>query len=419
MNKQRYRNALVEAVLWLGIGYNFALALVNALLFPVSTAHVYAAEMISYGLCFLLGLGALEGRRAAIVWTGIALVIAVALLRYLAIWQLDPKFLRDAIIPFAFLVLGASYRGSLPSLVMRLGVVVLLVAAFEMFMPQTYGEVVNPKSYFVNTRAAEAEGFWNEDSNLYISATRPGERNWLPGHDLTRASSIFVEPITMGNFIIFFCAAIIALHRSYSWPKLALAALMILSLLVASDGRLASATCLLMLLLAPLLRRWDQRLSLLIFFLIMLFGWLLVDVARVDHYEDTLIGRVFFTVDSMKNLSAASWFGLDMQSPYRYFDSGIAYFIASQSIVVVMAFLLAYSFLLRLRGGEGQLFKNLFMFAFALSLLVSNGYFSVKTAALWWFVCGYLWQYIPVHMRGDPVDEQNGQAPSLPDYGRA
>jgi putative polymerase len=41
---------------------------------------------------------------------------------------------------------------------------------------------------------------------------------------------------------------------------------------------------------------------------------------------------------------------------------------------------------------HGQLFKNLFIFAFALSLLVSNSYFSIKTGALWWFACGYLWQ---------------------------
>jgi len=48
-----------------------------------------------------------------------------------------------------------------------------------------------------------------------------------------------------------------------------------------------------------------------------------------------------------------------------------------------------------MRTIEGQLFKNLLIFAFALSLLVSNGYFSIKTAALWWFVCGCLWQMVP------------------------
>lgn len=389
---ERFRNLIIETVLLVGIGYNFLLAILNAQVAAVGPTMAYLAELLVYAACFGLGIWSLDRQKTAIVLTGIGLIVLASLLRFVVVWQVDPKFVRDAIIPFAFLVLGAAYRGPLPALVMRLAIVVAIVAVFEIAAPQSYGDVVNPKSYFVNTRGATEEGFWNEDSNLYISATRPGERNWLPGTDLARASSIFVEPITMGNFIIFFCAAMLAFRHGLSWIRLAFSLVLIVFLLGASDSRLATGTCLMMLLLVPLLRRIDQRLSFVIFFLVLLAGWLLVELARVDHYEDTMIGRIFFTVDSMRHLSPAEWFGLDPASAYRYFDSGIAYFIASQSVVVVLAFLLAYSFLLILRSSDGQAFKNLFMFAFALSLLVSNGYFSVKTAALWWFVCGYLWQ---------------------------
>ncbi|MCF5965366.1 polysaccharide biosynthesis protein GumE, partial [Xanthomonas perforans] len=104
---------------------------------------------------------------------------------------------------------------------------------------------------------------------------------------------------------------------------------------------------------------------------------------------------------SMNNLSFESWMGLDFAQAYRYFDSGISYFIASQSIVGVLAFLLAYSFLLLMPSKEGQLFKNLAIFAFALSLLVSNGYFSIKTSALWWFVCGCMWHMLPTWSASD------------------
>ncbi|KAF1721065.1 polysaccharide biosynthesis protein GumE [Pseudoxanthomonas wuyuanensis] len=391
-NAGRCHKLLIELVLLVGVGYNFLLAVLNAQVFAVGPGMAYLAELLIYTACFGLGIWSLDRQKTAIVLTGIGLIVLVSLARFIVTWQIDPKFARDAIIPFAFLVLGAAYRGSLPALVLRLAAVVAIVAVFEIAAPQSYGDVVNPKSYFVNTRGATEEGFWNEDSNLYISATRPGERNWLPGTDLARASSIFVEPITMGNFIIFFCAAVLAFWQGFSWKRLAFSFLLIVFLLGASDSRLASGTCLMMLLLAPLLRRIDQRLSFVIFFVVLLAGWLLVEAMRVDHYEDTMIGRIFFTVDSMRNLSPAEWFGLEPGSAYRYFDSGIAYFIASQSIVVVLAFLLAYSFLLMLRSSDGQAFKNLFMFAFSLSLLVSNGYFSVKTAALWWFVCGYLWQ---------------------------
>ena len=393
--RERWRNRLIEAVLLFGIGYNFVLAVVNAKVFAVRPAMTYAAEFAVYAACFLIGLWSLDRRRAALVVGGLGFVMALMLMRFLATWQFDPKFLRDALIAFAFLVLGAAYRGSIPKLCLRMAVVVSLVAAFELAAPAVYGDVVNPKSYFVNARGASASGFWNEDSNLYVSATRPGARNFLPSSNLPRASSVFVEPVTMGNFIIFFAAVVLAFRRRLSLMAQLLSVGLIAFLIIASDGRLAAGTCVLMFLVAPLFRRLDQRLAFAVFAAVLMGGWLLVTAAGIHAYEDTMLGRIFFTVDSIAQLDFKGWMGLDFDAAYRYFDSGIAYFITSQSLLGVLGFLLAYSFLLVLPGKEGRLFKHLAVFAFALSLLVSNGYFSIKTAALWWFVCGCLWQVAP------------------------
>lgn len=390
--RTRWMNFGIEMLMLLAVGYNFVLAVINAKVFAVRPVMTYAMEFMIYAGCFALGIWSLERRRLALVVGGLGLVVGLMLVRFVFSWQVDPKFFRDALIPFAFLVLGASYRGSLPKLFLRMTVVVALVALFELAMPKLYGDVVNPKSYFVNARGASAEGFWNQDSNLYVSATRPGERNFLPGSNLPRASSVFVEPVTMGNYLIFFAAIVLAFARWLRPPALLLAIGLIGFLIVASDGRLAAGTCVLMLLLAPLLVRLDQRLSFLLFFAVLAAGWLLVWLAGIREYEDTTLGRIFFTVYSMGNLPFASWLGLDPASAYRYFDSGITYFVASQSVVGVLAFLLAYSFMLILPTREGQLFKHLAILAFALSLLVSNSYFSIKTSALWWFACGCLWR---------------------------
>lgn len=388
----RWRSPAAAALLLAAVGYNFVLAIVNANLFAIGPGAAYVAEMAIYAGCFVIGMKTLGRQGITLMLTGLGLVLTVNLLRFLTIWEIDPKFIRDAIIPFAFLALGSAYRGSLLKLVMGLALIVALVAGLEMAAPEAYGDLVNPRSYFVNTRGASEEDFWNQESKLYVSATRPGERNWLAEMGMARASSIFIEPVTMGNFAIFLCAIAVTFRRSMGVAGQVAALLLVVFLLFACDGRLATATCALMLLLAPLLRRFDQTLAFLIFILVLLGGWLTVWVAGIGAYEDTLLGRVFFSVDSIAHLSPQSWLGLDFGTPYKYFDSGIAYFIASQSILVVLAFLIAYSFLLRLPTSHGQLFKNLFVLAFALSLLVSNGYFSVKTAALWWFACGYLWR---------------------------
>lgn len=387
-----WRNRVAALLLLFAVGYNFVLAIVNAQLFPIGPSAAYAAELVAYAGCFVLGVGTLDRNGMALLLAGIGGVVLINLARTLALWEVDLKFLRDALVPFAFLMLGTAYRGSLPKLALWLVLVVVLVAALETAFPTLYGDLVDPRSYFINTRGASEEDFWNPDSNLNVNATRPGERIWLAGMALPRASSIFVEPVTMGNFIIFFTAVALTFRRAMGVGGQVLSLLAVLFLLVASDGRLATATCLMMLALVPLFRRLDQSLSWLVFAGVMVGGWLLVALAGVDAYEDTMLGRIFVTVDALTNMSPRAWLGLDLGAPYTYSDSGIAYFIASQSLATVLAFLVGYAFLLRMPTAHGQLFKNLFIFAFALSLLVSNSYFSIKTGALWWFACGYLWQ---------------------------
>jgi putative polymerase len=410
LREQRH-NLLIELVLLFAIGYNFLLAVVNAKVFRVSPAMTYVVEVAIYGACFLIGLWSLDRKRTAMVFTGIGLLALLMLVRLFLVWSIDPKFFRDALIPFAFLVLGAAYTGSLPKLFLRMALVVSLVAAFELALPKVYGDVVNPKSYFVNARGASASSFWNQDSNLFVSATRPGARNFLPSSNLPRASSVFIEPVTMGNFIIFFTAILLTFWRWMRPVGIAASVAMIGFLIVASDGRLAAGTCVMMVALTPLLLRMDQRLGFLIFFGVLLGAWLMVWASGIQSYEDTTLGRVFFTVYSIRNMTAESWLGLDFDMPYKYFDGGIAYFISSQSVVLVLAFLLAYSFAMLMRTIEGQLFKNLLIFAFALSLLVSNGYFSIKTAALWWFVCGCLWQMVPRRATADALPAASDTPP--------
>lgn len=390
--RERRGSPAVAALLLLAVGYNFLLALFNASVHPVGASSAYAVELAIYAGCFLFGLRSLGRDGQLLVFTGLGLVLAFNLLRFLETWSFDLKLVRDAIIPFAFLTLGTAYRGRLHKLVLWLAVIVVLVAVFEMAFPNLYGDLVDPRSYFVNTRGNSEDDFWNEASKLYVSATRPGERNWLGGFELPRVSSIFVEPVTMGNFIIFFCAVAITFWRSLRTVGVVFSLALILFLLIASDGRLASATCLLMLMLAPLLRRTDQTLAGFLFIGVLLAGWLAVWALGVTAYEDTMMGRVFVSVDAINAMSPREWFGMDLAAPYRYSDSGIAYFIAGQSILIVLVFLIAYSFLLRMPTSNGQLFKNLFVVAFALSLLVSNAYFSIKTAGLWWFACGYFWR---------------------------
>lgn len=88
-------------------------------------------------------------------------------------WQIDPKFFRDALVVFAFVVLGSAYTGSVPKLFIRMTIIVSLVAAFELAMPVKYGDLINPKSFFVNARGMSAEGF---GTKTVICSSAPPDR---------------------------------------------------------------------------------------------------------------------------------------------------------------------------------------------------------------------------------------------------
>ena len=105
--REQRRNLLIELVLLFAVGYNFVLAVINAKVFRVSPAMTYAVELAVYAACFLLGMRALDRKRMAMVFTGIALLALLMLVRLFMAWTLDPKFFRDALIPFAFLMRGS------------------------------------------------------------------------------------------------------------------------------------------------------------------------------------------------------------------------------------------------------------------------------------------------------------------------
>lgn len=120
----RWHNALIELTLLTGVGYNLLLALINANVFTVRPVITYAVEFLVYAACFLLGLGSMSRQRIAMIFGGLGLIVTLMFVRFLVNWQIDPKFFRDALVVFAFVVLGSAYTGSLPKLFIRMTIIV-------------------------------------------------------------------------------------------------------------------------------------------------------------------------------------------------------------------------------------------------------------------------------------------------------
>ncbi len=100
---------------------------------------------------------------------------------------------------------------------MMLWGVVLAVILLEAVCLPCYTDLFAVKDFYINTRGIGEDEFTNLSSDLYVSATRPDAR-FLPFFDLHRMSSVFLEPVSLGNFVIVSVAFMMAFSgRACPW----------------------------------------------------------------------------------------------------------------------------------------------------------------------------------------------------------
>jgi putative polymerase len=217
---------------------------------------------------------------------------------------------------------------------------------------------------------------------------RPVDR-FLPGFlDLHRASSVFLEPVSLGNYCIVATAALITLWREMgSTTRLLLISTTAL-MLVGSDGRLATVTCLLFgigsffFYLAP---RYSH------FFYVpavVLGALVVVSLFGLHGENDDFAGRVSRSVYLLSSIDAGTIMHGSAQVS-RYLDSGICYLIASQSFLGALVFWLAIVLMPALASPSQRAFVHMVCLYVPFNLLVSYSLFSIKTAAPLWFLYGY------------------------------
>jgi putative polymerase len=381
---------------------------------------VFAATLFNLLLCFvntnLFGLGAnvvigaeiaLIGMALSMVWyrdfalytillTVVVYLFAVMLFRS----DFDPKIARDILIAIIFFFLG-SYLGSFRSadrLVTLLIFVALGVALFEWFALDTFVRYFDVIHYYLargtlqtleNNSAAGMIIQGSDSGGLFINGTRFEERTLLPFLGTHRASGLFMEPVSAGNFAAIAFAWVLLRDRSRVWI-FAAKTLAIATILVLADARFGSYLCLFTIviyLLAPIIR--PTMLFLAPFAAI--FAILIYTGAHRNEISDnTLPGRLLSTGHSLGNLDAWQIWGLlanNLSASGSEGDSGYGYTLIKFGLGGSAAIwaLFAYAPVL---DEDAWRFKNFVAFYITLLLTISASLFSIKTAALLWFLCG-------------------------------
>ncbi|WP_425088780.1 UDP-phosphate alpha N-acetylglucosaminyltransferase [Stappia sp.] len=370
----------VFAIVIAALVFNCFLAFVNTRVTGISASHVMLVEVLLIGVGFLLALD----RRVDLY------VVLTIYLTYMALIlamrpELDLKGIRDGLIPICFYFLGRGVRDirSVDKLVLACAGIVIAVGLFEYFLLDIFLANININDYYIARGTINAGDNFTEGSDLFISGIRPEGRNFFPFLGIHRVSSVFLEPVSMGNFGAFL--GMWALFRKdMARRKLLFAASA--TVIILGDARFGLFVCIAFF-AAFLVYRFVPRVvwwlvPAMFALLLVLYGLSTTQVS----WQDNLGGRWFHSARLFLKLDLAGLFGISGVETFLD-DSGYAYTLHQFGLIGVVAMWTAFVFV-PVRSSDAWRFRALVVTYISLLMVVSNSLYSIKTAALLWLCVG-------------------------------
>ena len=370
--------------------FNAVLAIVNAHVLKLTPASVIAAETLITLACYLVAL--LRYRPEARTWWALFVLILLAFsLESLARGDLQVKYVRDVLIIPTFILLGlTSPRRNLDRTVCIVHLIVILVGLYEALDTEGYAKLFDVPGYYINTRGYEDDNFWNKQSDLFVSAVRPGERVFLPFLDLHRLSSIFLEPVSLGNYNSIITAFICARWTSLSRAMAGFLVVGNVLILIGCDGRLAGMSSVLIVLSAFIAAYMPRGTASLYLPLTLACAFVATDLLGLNAGPDDLSGRIAHTVYLLREYEVVDLFALSDRFIWQAVDSGVAYLIMTQTILGFAVIWLIVTVGPRQDRPEQARYTHALSIYLSLAMMVSFSILTIKTAALLWFVQGCL-----------------------------
>ncbi|WP_299475640.1 UDP-phosphate alpha N-acetylglucosaminyltransferase [uncultured Roseibium sp.] len=371
----------VYAVVVGTLTFNFALAFANTNAFRISESYVILSEMGLLSAALFLIILSRNSMLFLLLFLYFSYVALVLALRP----ELDLKAIRDFLIPIVFYFIGKRFKRieDADRLVWISTVIVLSVAFFEYFFLDLYTRMVSIFDYYVARGTLTADANFVEGSNLFVSSTRIGGRNFLAFLGDVRASSVFLEPVTMGNFGAFLC--LWALFRS-GMKHRALMFLAAFTAVILPDARFGMFVCIALIaaaaagLFLPRITWWS--LPVLILFALGIYGGWNTEL----NWTDDLGGRLLHASQLLQEVTPEILFGVAANVPFLA-DNGFAYSLAQIGVVGLLGLWTCYVFA-PYEDQRAIQFKALAATYIALLMTISNSFYSIKLAALFWIAAG-------------------------------
>ena len=324
-------------------------------------------------------------------YLAIALLLANAVGLALLRDSLDPKPLRDLLVPFVFLGVGLALGGEerADRLLRRVVWLVLAFAAFEFFAVEQFTRLFDIQSFYMARGVGDPQMGQYRPDKLVASAIRPEGigRTLLPFLGPHRVSSIFAEPVSLGNFAVICAAWGLAKDRA-QWREAAFFVVAAVALLVLSDSRFGTLTIGLLVLLRLVLVRGAEPL-LAVFPFLCAAALVVISIATGGIYTDSIVGRLTLTGTTLMSMRGGELFGF-YKPIHGFFDMGYPYVLSNFGLLACLLLWGAFWLLPRANDTARRFHAYVAVYLVLILCVSGTSAFAFKTSALLWFLLGTL-----------------------------
>lgn len=365
--------------------YQAALCLLNTYGLNVSRALLGVSEGVILAACMPIIFRRIQ--------PGVLLLAAFAgavfCLLALISGQLNIKTIRDLIIPLCYFWLGCNLgRPEFADKALCWAIaLVLIMGTFELLALDSYTNVFNIYSYYVNTGNLDPTNSFASGSKLQLNGTRPEGigRTLLPeifGNH--RVSSVFLEPVSLGNFATL-CAAWGLSKERHEMRSILFFVLTAVAMIVISDSRFALTSVGLMIAMRLVLRGKAYYLPILApFVAVAMLLALGGDTNRL--MEDSFSGRLALSGSALYEFGLDTLFATTIPDPYA--DMGYAHLISAFGLPLTLVLWFSI-WLLPMPDSTGARFRAFAAIYITLILCVSGfSLYALKTSGVLWLLMG-------------------------------
>ncbi|HYD86080.1 MAG TPA: hypothetical protein VEA80_01265 [Vitreimonas sp.] len=333
-----------------------------------------------------LGMAMLAPRRG--LWIMLLALAVNFLLIALLANEFNLKAVRDPLVLIAFVALGQRFGGARMAQTAFLvaSAIVVPIALLELLAPALYTQIFDVLRYYMGRGLVSAEEAQYQTSAFFISGERGDGRFLTSFFGAHRASSVFLEPVSMGNFGALAAAFALSLEPRRWRLAAALGAVAAFSI-IASDARFAATVVVLFALSRFLPTKWTV---LALAPLPLVAVAILIGVSyAAPEVGDNFLSRLSLSGRLLTEFDLDQLFGLAPNS-LTTVDSGYAYALASLGLP--MCVLLWGAFVgIPTPSREAARYKLMLgVYACALLCISGSSLFALKTAGLGWFALGAL-----------------------------